>query len=327
MHLKRAGGVLLGALAAFVAVLVITGTGSAPAFLEDYGFHRPEDKDHRGNAEEWMAQPLQYLESSYCASCHTERFELWQRADHGSVTCETCHGPGTAHVEEREKPLVDVSRQFCGLCHAAVFSRPSDFPQVDMETHGSQSNCVNCHDPHAPGFASPSLMPHNLEGRGDCLLCHNTGAMRPFPEDHAGRTNDACLVCHQPSEEPAPTPTPTPKASPTPALTPTAVPTPTPGPTPTLAPTPTPTATLEPGETPKPTPTPTVTPSPTHTPTPVPSPTPTPTGDTGTPSIPHTLEGRSDCLLCHSTGSIRPFPEDHVGRAPETCILCHKAES
>ena len=166
-------------------------------------------------------------------------------------------------------------------------------------------------------------VPHLLDGRADCLLCHNTGSIRPFPQGHMGRLNDICLVCHQPSEQPDPTPTFTPKAT----FTPTPIPTPTPEPTPTLAPTPTPTATLKPGETPEPTPTPTATSVPTPTPTPVPSPTPTPTTGLEAPHVPHTLEGRNDCLLCHNTGSIRPFPQDHVGRTNELCLVCHEGGS
>jgi hypothetical protein len=28
---------------------------------------------------------------------------------------------------------VDTSRELCGLCHAQLISRPSNFPQVDIE--------------------------------------------------------------------------------------------------------------------------------------------------------------------------------------------------
>ena len=43
------------------------------------------------------------------------------------------------------------------------------------------------------------------------------------------------------------------------------------------------------------------------------------------PKIPHPLEGRSDCLICHNTGSIRPIPDDHVGRTSSTCLNCHRS--
>ena len=43
-------------------------------------------------------------------------------------------------------------------------------------------------------------VPHPLEGREDCLVCHDIGQVNPFPEDHAGRANDSCTMCHQVSE-------------------------------------------------------------------------------------------------------------------------------
>jgi hypothetical protein len=30
----------------------------------------------------------------------------------------------------------------------------------------------------------------------NCAMCHN-GAIAPFPEDHAGRANDTCGLCHK----------------------------------------------------------------------------------------------------------------------------------
>ena len=46
------------------------------------------------------------------------------------------------------------------------------------------------------------------------------------------------------------------------------------------------------------------------------------------PQIPHTLEGRSDCLACHQTGvGVAPkIPADHNGRGNEACLSCHKAK-
>ena len=42
-----------------------------------------------------------------------------------------------------------------------------------------------------------SEVPHPIEGREDCLLCHDTGKAKPFPEDHADRDNESCSQCHE----------------------------------------------------------------------------------------------------------------------------------
>ena len=57
-----------------------------------------------------------------------------------------------------------------------------------------------------PAFAQPPI-PHTLEGRDNCLACHQTGAAGApkIPDDHAGRTNEMCLMCHtQAAVAPAP---------------------------------------------------------------------------------------------------------------------------
>ena len=46
----------------------------------------------------------------------------------------------------------------------------------------------------------------------------------------------------------------------------------------------------------------------------------------GTPSVPHTLEGRSDCLACHAAGTAQAYPEGHAQKAytSQQCAKCHK---
>ncbi len=81
------------------------------------------------------------------------------------------------------------------------------------------------------------------------------------------------------------------------------------------------------------TPTPTATPTITPTPTPTPVPAAAPSGAAPQPVdeeallslmvIPHPLEGREDCLMCHAEGGAVPYPPDHVGRPSSTCLVCH----
>ncbi len=82
--------------------------------------------------------------------------------------------------------------------------------------------------------------------------------------------------------------------------------------------------------TPTPTATPTITPTPTNTPVPSATPegavAPQPVDEETLLSlmvIPHPLEGREDCLMCHAEGGAVPYPPDHVGRPSSTCLVCH----
>lgn len=44
------------------------------------------------------------------------------------------------------------------------------------------------------------------------------------------------------------------------------------------------------------------------------------------PQIPHAVEDDSDCLPCHDTSGLKPFPDDHVDRALVTCLYCHESQ-
>lgn len=46
----------------------------------------------------------------------------------------------------------------------------------------------------------------------------------------------------------------------------------------------------------------------------------------GPPPIPHSLDGRQDCVICHATGvgGAPKFPADHTGRTSAMCQGCHK---
>lgn len=45
----------------------------------------------------------------------------------------------------------------------------------------------------------------------------------------------------------------------------------------------------------------------------------------GPPSIPHSIEGRGDCLTCHSAGALAPYPSDHGNYTLGACTGCHRA--
>ncbi|MBI2860511.1 MAG: hypothetical protein HYX91_03270 [Chloroflexi bacterium] len=82
----------------------------------------------------------------------------------------------------------------------------------------------------------------------------------------------------------------------------------------------------EPAPAPPPAPAPAPAPAPKPTPAPAPAPTPAPAPQpVGAPKVPHTLEGRADCLMCHSATGLRPFPADHAGRSNATCTSCHQS--
>ena len=206
-HLFRAGAILIAILVVvFIGIRVMP----TPAFLAEYGFHSETTEE---NIEKWASLPIQYVQSSVCLDCHQDKYKIWEKSNHSVVSCENCHGSAMAHIETGARLAVDTSRELCGLCHANLASRPSSFPQVDMDdpragmppqvphTLEGRTDCQLCHNPqkHEPWVEPPPQLPHTLEGRTECLSCHGPqelrGATLPhIPHTLEGRTD--CLVCH-----------------------------------------------------------------------------------------------------------------------------------
>jgi hypothetical protein len=49
------------------------------------------------------------------------------------------------------------------------------------------------------------------------------------------------------------------------------------------------------------------------------------------PAVSHDVEGRDQCLMCHTAGAMEAVPDapaaSHADRTNEVCLLCHAADS
>jgi hypothetical protein len=229
------------------------------------------------------------------------------------TNCRICHG--LDQVLPFPENHTDYSRDICTSCHQPILPLATSTPQasptptqpaavtVTVRATTSAPDVLPTSTPKAtpsatapPVVAAPAI-PHSLEGHENCLQCHDpNGNIVPAPPDHEGRPVGSCQDCHQPT---TPTTTSTSPASSTVTPSPAAV-----------------TATAVPT-----TSVPEVTP--TGTPKATPSATAPPVG--AAPAIPHSLEGRDNCLQCHDpNGNIVPAPPDHEGRPVGSCLNCHQ---
>ncbi len=134
-----------------------------------------------------VAHPKKYAGQQECALCHGAISQRRLVSNHRGVACESCHGPGAAHVANPvdRKPAIPRAREFCIRCHAYNSSRPTGFPQIDPVAHNPLTPCMNCHDPHEP---EPPVTP------GECSACHGQIANQKAVSHHATLP---CTTCHE----------------------------------------------------------------------------------------------------------------------------------
>ncbi len=150
----------------------------------------------------------------------------------GRDDCLACHQTGVGGAPRVAADHVGRTNETCGQCHVPVGVEPAAVPAI----------------------------PHPTEGREACLACHEAGVggASKIPDDHVGRTEETCGLCHAAAGA-----TPTPASPVSPIL----------------------------------------------------------------PLIPHPVEEREACLSCHEAGvgGAPKTPGDHAGRTDETCRQCHIA--
>jgi tetratricopeptide (TPR) repeat protein len=136
------------------------------------------------------------------------------------VNCETCHGPGQAHVQAclaapAGKPpddlhIVRIKRDFdhaqtnalCGACHAKATPITASFAPGDRFSDHFELAAYENADFYPDGrdlgenytYTSWSRSPCVASGALDCLHCHTSSGRYRFVD--AAHANDACLPCH-----------------------------------------------------------------------------------------------------------------------------------
>ncbi|MFN8939635.1 MAG: DmsE family decaheme c-type cytochrome [Acidobacteriota bacterium] len=165
--------------------------------------------------------PPGYAGSLMCRGCHPDISAAFFRNPHFKTAnnsklpfedkgCESCHGPGKAHIEAKgDKSKIVAFSQLqpkqtldaCLACHSRQISRAN----IRRSSHTTADVvCTNCHSVHK------SATPKQLLARPQtdlCYSCHsNVQAQFSMPVKH--RVNEGfmqCSDCHNPHGSDAPT--------------------------------------------------------------------------------------------------------------------------
>jgi DmsE family decaheme c-type cytochrome len=144
-----------------------------------------------------------FVGSDVCATCHAEIAKKFSDnphqklalKDHGTgATCESCHGPGKAHVEgggdiSKIKQLAKLSPKeidaTCLGCHAGTH------PNFERSPHAKAGvSCTSCHSVHAAG--SEGLLKASQPNL--CYSCHSD--IKPaFDMPFHHKVNEGLVKC------------------------------------------------------------------------------------------------------------------------------------
>ncbi len=152
----------------------------------------------------------EYVGNETCGLCHEQLVRDFAMSAHARVTipgddertqgqgCESCHGPGSLHVEEGGGYGVHIvnprrDAEGCFRCHLVTKMQFNLQYHHPLEEH--RLTCTDCHDPHRRDIHQPSgaLVSRVNE---TCMQCHREQA-RPHVFQHEAM-REGCVTCHNP---------------------------------------------------------------------------------------------------------------------------------
>jgi DmsE family decaheme c-type cytochrome len=133
------------------------------------------------------AQEGKYVGAETCAACHEEVSTAFNRTIHGTKAklkageeisgCETCHGPGGAHVDSQG-------------AKGTIFSFKADIPAAEKT-----EKCLNCHNKESANFVFKSS--DHMKGSVTCSDCHEVHSAMGKDMLLSNDGYKLCLRCHR----------------------------------------------------------------------------------------------------------------------------------
>ena len=165
----------------------------------------PAKGDKQGGTEAKQTDPSQYVGSEVCATCHEDNAKNFANNPHTKIaelhgkgagaTCESCHGPGKAHVDgggdvtkifNPAKASSKAVDETCLKCHSSAH------PDFERSPHAKANvGCVGCHSIHKSEDKE-----HLLKASQPtlCYQCH-TDEKPQFDMPYHHKVNEGLVQC------------------------------------------------------------------------------------------------------------------------------------
>ncbi|MBI2915187.1 MAG: ammonia-forming cytochrome c nitrite reductase subunit c552 [Firmicutes bacterium] len=157
-----------------------------------------------GEARKWVKSENPRKWNEYCAKCHTAGYDAktktWAELN---ITCETCHGPGSEHVEgggDKSKIQKSYGSEACGTCHGQIdLWKDTGHAKALKTLQGRSSATARCYECHsadyrlAPEDAKPALK--DLKAPLTCAACHDPHSAANEAQLRTS-VEKACVTCH-----------------------------------------------------------------------------------------------------------------------------------
>ena len=146
----------------------------------------------------------EFVGTKTCAECHAELVRDFATSTHArlkaegkDIGCESCHGPGSLHVQTGGAAHTMVnpgkSPSVCFQCHLDTrgqFNLASHHPVIEGKV-----TCSDCHEPHK-GSSIRGGGTALASEQQTCARCH-TAQAGPFVFEHEA-VREGCSTCHTP---------------------------------------------------------------------------------------------------------------------------------